>query len=546
MTKQKLNLLVVLMALALAGIIAMQLMWMKNALDVRNELFDRSVNEALVETSRRVETLHEVVMIRDLVGHDQTLPFGYGQMSPAANMKVVNGDTIRHNQPRSRFGRGLNMGNNRSKMISNDSLTLANRSSHQHFSDFDSILSVWEQRIGEQDESNFTPNTKGEGRRGRMRNINPHEQGRMAFKPERLKNTARQMIYDAWNQGIDLNSDTSLINQVLNEELVKREIDIAFQFGVLQSNNSLIMSKGVDSLSLFNHGYMASLYPNNIMGSDERLLVFFPSRKSFVIKSLVFPASLSLLFSVFIMAVFALSIYYIISQKKLSEMKSDFINNMTHEFKTPLATISVATDTILNPKVIADPDKIKQFVGVIKNENLRLNNQVETILQMASLDRHDFDFKFEKVNLNDIIDKAIAGLLLQVESRGGSIVVNKIAVDPVVKGDAQHLLHLFNNLLDNANKYSPERPEIKIAIRNIPVGVWVSVADKGIGMPKQVQQRVFERFFRETSGNVHNVKGFGLGLSYVKAISDAHKGEVKVQSDVGKGSIFEVFLPFSF
>jgi len=252
-----------------------------------------------------------------------------------------------------------------------------------------------------------------------------------------------------------------------------------------------------------------------------------------------------LIFSIFIVIVFALSIYYIVSQKKLSEMKSDFINNMTHEFKTPLATISVATDAIVNEKVISQPDQVKHFASIIKNENQRMNHQVETILQMARLDRKDFDFKFVQVDIHQVLDKAIESLLLQIESRGGSISFSKEAVNTALIADAQHLQNLFRNLIDNANKYSPEAAKISLSTRNEPGGILVIVADKGIGMSKQVQQRVFERFFRETSGNIHNVKGFGLGLSYVKAIVDAHKGQIKVQSEPGKGSIFEVFIPFN-
>ncbi len=174
-----------------------------------------------------------------------------------------------------------------------------------------------------------------------------------------------------------------------------------------------------------------------------------------------------------------------------------------------------------------------------------MNHQVETILQMARLDRKDFDFKFVQVDIHQVLDKAIESLLLQIESRGGSISFSKEAVNTALIADAQHLQNLFRNLIDNANKYSPEAAKISLSTRNEPGGILVIVADKGIGMSKQVQQRVFERFFRETSGNIHNVKGFGLGLSYVKAIVDAHKGQIKVQSEPGKGSIFEVFIPFN-
>ena len=225
-------------------------------------------------------------------------------------------------------------------------------------------------------------------------------------------------------------------------------------------------------------------------------------------------------------------------------MKSDFINNMTHEFKTPLATISVAADTILNPKIIAEPEQISHFTGIIKKENQRMNQQVETILQIARLDKKEFEFKFQIVDIHELIDKAVQGMILQVENRNGTITVEKLAANPMVTTDPAHTLNMLNNLLDNANKYSEKPPEIEVKTYNSERGVRVLVSDNGIGMSKQVQHKIFERFYREATGNVHNVKGFGLGLSYVKAVIDANKGEITVTSEPGKGTTFEVFLPY--
>jgi two-component system phosphate regulon sensor histidine kinase PhoR len=233
------------------------------------------------------------------------------------------------------------------------------------------------------------------------------------------------------------------------------------------------------------------------------------------------------------------------NQKKISEMKSDFINNMTHEFKTPLATISVAADAIVNKKVIDDQLKVKHFVEIIKKENLRMNQQVETILQIARLDKSDFEFNFKVHDLHDLIDRAVQGMNLQVANRGGAIKVIKNASNSIVTCDVAHTFNLLSNLLDNANKYSTVAPQITIKTKNSSSGVWLAVSDKGIGMNKQVLQKIFERFYRVSSGNIHNVKGFGLGLSYVKAVVDANKGEIIVHSEPGKGSTFEVFFPFT-
>jgi len=225
-------------------------------------------------------------------------------------------------------------------------------------------------------------------------------------------------------------------------------------------------------------------------------------------------------------------------------MQADFINNMTHEFKTPIATISLAADTISNNRVISDEEKVRHFIGMIKKENSRMNRQVESILQIATLDKHEMDFSFAETDLHEVISQAIDTIGIQVTDRGGVINRQLEAERSIITGDGEHLRNLVHNLLDNANKYSEGAPQITVTTRSNGSGLFLEVADKGIGMSKSVQNRVFERFYRETTGNVHNVKGFGLGLNYVKAITDAHGGTVTVESEPGKGSIFTVFLPY--
>jgi two-component system phosphate regulon sensor histidine kinase PhoR len=245
-----------------------------------------------------------------------------------------------------------------------------------------------------------------------------------------------------------------------------------------------------------------------------------------------------------ILLTFAASIFYILKQKKISEMKSDFINNMTHEFKTPIATISVATDSIINDKVISNPDQVRFFTGMIKKENTRMNRQVEDILTIARLDKKEFEFRWEPVDVHELIEEAVQSILIQVDKRGGQIELNLKAANPVATTDRVHCTNLIYNLLDNANKYSADTPQISVSTKNHSKGIILSVEDKGIGMSKSVQSKIFERFYRQTSGNIHNVKGFGLGLSYVKAVVEANHGTISVHSEPGKGSRFEVFLPF--
>ena len=225
-------------------------------------------------------------------------------------------------------------------------------------------------------------------------------------------------------------------------------------------------------------------------------------------------------------------------------MKNDFINNMTHEFKTPIATISLASDSITNPSVISNPDKVKRFADIIRQENKRMHGQVEKVLQMALVERGSIKLNFSDVNIHQVIEQAVSNMSLQVERKEGSVTAQLDAEKYYVEGDLNHISNVINNLLDNANKYSPEKPEITVSTRNISNGIEITVSDKGIGMSKEAKKRIFEKFYRVHTGNLHDVKGFGLGLAYVKAMVTAHKGSIDVKSELGKGSSFILLFPF--
>jgi two-component system phosphate regulon sensor histidine kinase PhoR len=225
-------------------------------------------------------------------------------------------------------------------------------------------------------------------------------------------------------------------------------------------------------------------------------------------------------------------------------MKTDFINNMTHEFKTPIATISLASDSITNQTVISNPDKIKRFAGIIKQENTRMLNQVEKVLQMAKIDKKDFELKLTQVNMHDVIRQAAVNTRLKLGKRNGTLEVTLDATNSIIEGDMTHISNIIHNLLDNAEKYSNEVPQIVIKTLNISGGIEVDIKDNGIGMTQDSIKHIFDKFYRVHTGNRHDVKGFGLGLSYVKALMDAHNGRIKVKSELGSGSTFSLFFPF--
>jgi two-component system phosphate regulon sensor histidine kinase PhoR len=219
---------------------------------------------------------------------------------------------------------------------------------------------------------------------------------------------------------------------------------------------------------------------------------------------------------------------------------------MTHEFKTPIATISIAVDSINNPKVIDEPERIKSFTRIIKEENNRMNSRVEQVLQMALLDSSEFRLNLKIVDVNELVARVSGNIRLQIENREGKLEFERGAGQSMVEADEIHLSNVIMNLLDNANKYSPEKPDIRVTTTNRGSSVVVTVSDKGIGMSPETQRKIFEKFYRLTSGNIHTVKGFGLGLSYARAIVLSLKGDIKVSSEIGKGSTFEVVLPLTY
>lgn len=355
--------------------------------------------------------------------------------------------------------------------------------------------------------------------------------------------------------------DIQKLSQFIKEELENRNIDLPYQYGVIQAvdTNFVIINDNyvvgsmdeseashVDnphSKSLFTSKYQVALYRNDYHGSPGWLKLHFPSKKSWLWYSLLPTMLFAVLFTSMILFCFSYTIYVILRQKKVSEMKTDFINNMTHEFKTPIATISLAADSIASPKVIQDESRINRFLGIIKQENKRMLQQVEKVLQMAQIDKKDFQLKLSEVDMHDVIRQAVEHLSLQVQQREGQIRVDLEAKQPVVQGDHTHLSNVVYNLLDNANKYSPDAPDIRVSTVNHANSLEIVVEDKGIGISKENQKHIFDKFYRVHTGNLHDVKGFGLGLSYVKAIASAHQGSVDVRSEPGKGSRFSLHLP---
>ena len=279
--------------------------------------------------------------------------------------------------------------------------------------------------------------------------------------------------------------------------------------------------------------------------ADEVLVIVVPSIKKIVTRDLRPWIIISVLFTLIIFTAFFLTVRTMLRQKKVSEIKNDFINNMTHEFKTPLATISLAVDALKNEKVQSDPQKLVYFSSIIKEENQRMNRQVETILKSALMDRQEVQLNNKPLHVHQIITDVVDNFILRLQEKQGSLETDLKADNDLIEGDEVHINNLVNNLLDNAVKYSKENvpPRIHLSTTSNNKKLIIRIEDNGIGMSRETLKRIFEKFYRAHTGNIHNVKGFGLGLSYVKTVVEAHNGHIKADSTLGKGSCFIIELP---
>ena len=278
---------------------------------------------------------------------------------------------------------------------------------------------------------------------------------------------------------------------------------------------------------------------------DETMIVIVPNIKKIVLKQIKWMIIGSVLFTLIIIAAFFLTVSALLRQKKLSAIKNDFINNMTHEFKTPLATISLAVDALRNEKVAQDKEKSEYFSSIIKEENKRMNKHVETILQSALLDRQEVRLNLKPLSVHQVIKDVLENFELQLQHKHGKVGINLNATNDQIAADEVHFTNLISNLIDNAIKYSKDNQDlfINITTHNTNRHLVIRIEDNGIGMSKESQRKIFEKFYRAHTGNIHNVKGFGLGLSYVKTMVDAHNGRIKVDSTLGKGTSFTIDLP---
>jgi two-component system phosphate regulon sensor histidine kinase PhoR len=340
-----------------------------------------------------------------------------------------------------------------------------------------------------------------------------------------------------------------IVDTLIKKELLSRNIDLAYNYWVTPSQNTgKVIYRNVSLPSgemLPKNTFSTVIFSNDLLIKDPGMLyVSFPYKNALIFNNMFATLASSIGLLLVLVSIFAYTIYAIIRQKKLSEMKTDFINNMTHEFKTPVATIMIASEALKDPDLTPDKARINRLAGIIYDENVRLGNHIERVLNVAKLDKKELKLERNPVNMNDLIAVVVDSMSLQLQKKNAQINLKLEAENDLVIGDELHLSNMIYNLVDNANKYSPEAPIITIKTKNQTNGIVIEVSDEGIGMTKDQAKRIFDQFYRVPTGNLHDVKGFGLGLSYVSDIVEQMNGNIKVNSEKDKGTTFTIYLPF--
>ena len=523
MNKLFFRLLILLMSLSLIGIILVQVYWFDKSFENNEEQFKYHVKQVLGNVANKLQkneqySYYEMYnRLKDSIvkipQKSDFLEFGYYQRDSRTNETIIYSKSINSEDygiSASFFDKKL------------DSLKLKNytakRKTEIYNDDIDK--SSLKQKI--------TPDIKIE------------KSGRLDL----LDNAQYEIVYKdiAAVKPIQERVTNEMIQKLLFEELNEYGVKTPFEFNVY-SNGLATKIKSERFRYEKKSTYSIPIFIDNDGNNKYQLLLTFPQKKKFLFSELIGICILSIIFTLIIIIAYASALNQLIKQRQISLIKTDFINNMTHEFKTPIATINLALDAIKNPKIIDDKEKVLRYLQMIKDENKRMHAQVENVLRISKLEKKELDINKESANIHDIIEDAIEHVNLIVDDRNGTITTHFDANRTSVLLNDVHFTNVIVNILDNAIKYSPEKPVIDIYTENVKDFVIVKIKDQGSGMSKVAQKRIFEKFYREHTGDLHNVKGHGLGLAYVKRIIEDHNSQIFVESEKGKGSTFIIKVP---
>ena len=514
MSNRFIQFLIIIIAVALAGLIYIQTMWIRNALSIQEDHFDQMVRQSIDELINRLEAFETSMITSQLLDPSTNLP---PQLRGNDNKYFAQKDQFDSNDQQFEISfdvsrRGINT---KISTYRGDSL----------------FYNVWQP---------LNPQVKDP-----MSQVfaNIMKEFKQRYDQILAKNVESIMNdFLASDLPIMERVNISRVDAILAKELQERGVKYPFEFGILDARGNIAGSTAGFRKENTDMSYKKPLFPRDLNPKANQIEVYFPKKPNFMMQSMgmVLP---TVLFTILMIFASIITVSVIVRQKKLDEIKNDFINNMTHEFKTPISTISLASQMLNDSGVSKTLSTLHHISNVIQDESKRLGFQVEKVLQMAIFDKGKVELKLTEINVNELVQSVINTFLIKIESKNGKIIQNFEAENAIVFVDEMHLTNVIFNLLDNAFKYRRGEPILTIETKNQNSDIVISIQDNGLGMSKEDQKRIFEKFYRVPTGNVHNVKGFGLGLAYVKKIVEDHSGKINVESELNVGTKFDIFLP---
>jgi signal transduction histidine kinase len=521
MKKNILWIITVFLSISVIGLIVVQSYWIKNAIEIKEEQFSQLVNKGIANVIDEIENREMVSQV-------------VNEMEPFHDISPTGAPSINYTSSQ------LNQKTFQLSSISTEKeIFVINQSDSLNISSQLQMLGNSFMQLGAKSNIQLSDKSKQSsfGKLKLSNNFNENLDNRTVF----VENVVNKLIQI--EIALEDRLDKDVVEDILNRTFTSLGINIKFEYAIIKNNiNRIIESEEFNEKSE-NEIFKGRLFPNDIFSKDNFLQVYFPKQHNFILRSTGLMTFLSGLLMLIMILGFSVSVHIMFKQKRLSQVKNDFVNNMTHELKTPISTISLASQMLKDDSIPIESKNIGYISGVIDDESKRLSYQVEKVLKTALFEQGEIKLKKKELNVHNIIESVVKNFEIQVKSRNGELIKKLEAEDPISIIDEIHFTNIIFNLLDNAVKYCKSEPIITISTKNDKTGVYIAVSDKGIGVKKQDQKRIFDQFFRVSTGNVHDVKGFGLGLSYVKKIVDAHNGKIKLKSEYNKGTTFEIFIP---
>lgn len=560
------------MSVALIGLIGIQVYWINNAVKLRQQKFQSTVNEALgnvVYQYDKLKTAESLAIKMDLRDKRKRLVWQMDSINRA--IQRTQDSLIQLQQSKYGYKNGVAPVSDDSRIEHNVFFTPGNEFTQFVTNDPNAKfeISVYEEYLVDSAgtfvkrtrQKHFESPNYGPIRKPTI----PESEDEMAFYLDSLKQAQTMNLHwlekraDMVNEifeeivNVDLYNradkiDTLALDSLLRQQLKEKGIGAEYAYGVFDPfMNSYYMECSEENLEgVLASPHKVNLTPGNVFSQPKFLSIFFPNQSKYLLRTMWLLLTISAMFILVIIFSFSFTVSTIIRQKKVSEIKNDFINNMTHELKTPISTISLACQALSDPDIKTKEGIVDNYINVIADENKRLAMVVENVLRTAVMDKGELKLKIVDIDLNEVVNQVLQNMKIQMERRGGQFITDLQATETMVQADKIHLTNVIFNLVDNALKYTEKIPVIKVGTKNLDNGVMVYVEDNGIGISKENQGKVFEKLYRVPTGNIHNVKGFGLGLSYVRAIVDKHNGWINLKSQLNKGSRFEIFIPHKY